>query len=635
MRDQSVLRMRAVVDSSPSGLLMTDAAGTIVLVNREIERLFGYSREELLGRTVEVLVPERFRGPHPGFRSGFIHDPKVRAMGAGRELFGLRKDGTEVPVEIGLTPVATEEGLFVISSIVDISERKRGDARFRAALESSPNGIVMVDRIGRIVLVNREVERLFGYSREELLGQAIEILVPEQSRDQHPGFRAAYFDKPTTRAMGAGRELYGLRKNGTQVPVEIGLNPIETNEGLFVLGSIVDISARKAAEAERQRLEEQLRQSQKLEAIGTLAGGIAHDFNNILGMIVGYAELAREAAGSRSAAGDIDEVLKAAARGKELTQRILRFSRHQETVREPMDLAILLADVARLLRAMIPTSIDIKVQVDSDVPRVLANATAVQQVLMNLATNARDAMAEGGALELDLRPLYVRDSMARAHPDLREGPYVSVTVADSGPGMDAGLRARVFEPFFTTKEPGKGSGLGLAIVHGIMREHDGAVILESEPGRGTRVKCLFPVLESEEVRAAAAFEPEVHGHGERILFVDDEPSLAALGGRRLEALGYVATARSDPREALAVFQADPSKFAAVVTDYTMPGLTGVALARELVSIRPDIPIVLLTGFIEELPPEQLDSAGVRKLIRKPATIHELSLAVAEILRPLA
>jgi CheY-like chemotaxis protein len=269
---------------------------------------------------------------------------------------------------------------------------------------------------------------------------------------------------------------------------------------------------------------------------------------------------------------------------------------------------------------------------DSAVPLVLANATSVQQVLMNLATNARDAMSDGGALELDLRPVYVRDSMARAHPELHEGPYVSVTVGDTGPGMDAGLRTQVFEPFFTTKEPGKGSGLGLAIVHGIMRDHEGAVILESEPGSGTRVKCLFPALQTEEVPATAAFLPEVHGHGEHLLFIDDEPSLAALGARRLEALGYRATAVSNPREALDIFRADPANFAAVVTDYTMPGLTGVAVARALVSIRPDIPIVLLTGFIEDIPPDQLSGAGVQLLIRKPVTIRELSLAVAEVLR---
>jgi PAS domain S-box-containing protein len=231
-------------------------------------------------------------------------------MGAGRELYGLRRDGTEVPVEIGLTPVVTPEGLFVLSTVVDISARKRAEARFRAAVESSPNGMVMVDRGGRIVLVNREVERLFGYSRDELLGQSIEVLVPDRSRGKHPGFRTMFFEAPAARAMGAGRELFGLRKDGTEVPVEIGLNPIETEEGLFVLSSIVDISARKRAEDERRRLEDQLRQAQKLEAIGTLAGGIAHDFNNMLGAIVGYAELLRGQVADRATAlADLAEIL--------------------------------------------------------------------------------------------------------------------------------------------------------------------------------------------------------------------------------------------------------------------------------------------------------------------------------------
>ena len=214
-------RLRAAVESAPSGLIMTDADGRMVLVNRETERLFGYPREELLGRSIELLVPERFRRSHPGFRAGFMADPTVRAMGAGRELFGLRKDGSEVPVEIGLTPVVTPEGLFVLSTVVDVSARQRAEARFRAAVESSPNGMVMIDPAGRIVLVNREVERLFGFSRDELLGQSIEVLVPERFRGRHPGFRALFFDKPLARAMGAGRELFGLRKDGSEVPVEV------------------------------------------------------------------------------------------------------------------------------------------------------------------------------------------------------------------------------------------------------------------------------------------------------------------------------------------------------------------------------------------------------------------------------
>src|ERR1051325_1832299 len=240
-------RLRAAVESAPSGLIMTDAEGRMVLVNRETERLFGYPREELLGRSIEILVPERFRANHPGFRAGFMADPKVRAMGAGRELFGLRKDGSEVPVEIGLTPVATPEGLFVLSTVVDVSARQRAEARFRAAVESSPNGMVMTDPAGRIVLVNREVERLFGFSRDELLGQSIEVLIPDRFRGRHPEFGQLFFDKPLVQALGPGRELSGLRKDGSEVPVEIGLNPIETEEGLFVLSSIVDISARKRA----------------------------------------------------------------------------------------------------------------------------------------------------------------------------------------------------------------------------------------------------------------------------------------------------------------------------------------------------------------------------------------------------
>jgi len=248
-RHAETTRFRAAVESAPSGMVMIDRTGKIVLVNREIERLFDYSRDELLGKPIEMLVPERLRARHPMFRGDFLKNPQTRAMGAGRDLFGVRRDGIEVPVEIGLNPIETEEGQFVLASVVDISARKRAEARFRAAVESAPNGMVMIDRGGKIILVNREIERLFGYDRAELLGQSIERLVPTRLRDGHPAFRTAFFDHPQTRTMGAGRELFGRRKDGVEFPVEIGLNPIETEEGLFVLASVVDISARKRAEA--------------------------------------------------------------------------------------------------------------------------------------------------------------------------------------------------------------------------------------------------------------------------------------------------------------------------------------------------------------------------------------------------
>ncbi|HEY3012409.1 MAG TPA: PAS domain S-box protein [Gemmatimonadales bacterium] len=624
-------RLRAAVESSPSGLLMVDANGQMVLVNQEIERLFGYSREELLGKPVDILVPERFRGNHPGYRGGFFAHPRVRAMGAGRDLYGLRKDGSEVPVEIGLTPVATDEGLFVLSSIVDISARKRAELRFRAAVESSPNGMAMVDINGKIVLVNREVERMFGYDRAELLGQSIEMLVPERFRGSHPMFRTGFFGNPQTRAMGVGRELFGLRKDGSELPVEIGLNPIETEEGLFVLSSIVDISARKHAEVQRQQLEEQLRQGQKMQAVGTLAGGIAHDFNNILGAVIGFAEFLRPVVQGEQAATDLDELLKAADRGKELVERILTFSRRQDRELRPLDLGQAAAEAVRLLRATLPAAVEIEVNVHADTPRVMADLTSVHQILMNLGANAAHAMPSGGRFEISVEPFYVRDSMARSRPDLREGLYVQLLASDSGQGMDRSVRERAFEPFFTTKPLGAGTGLGLAVVHGIMQAHGGAVDLESEPGRGTRVRCLFPALTTEGTANAVLLQGTPRGRGERILLVEDEEMLAQVGKRRLEALGYQVTVSTESLQALELFRERSREFDLVVTDYSMPRLVGIDLAKALLQVRSDIPIVMITGFMEGPPPDVVSYAGIRRLIKKPVTAQQLGSAVHEVL----
>ncbi|MFL5493027.1 MAG: PAS domain S-box protein, partial [Gemmatimonadales bacterium] len=603
----------------------------IILVNREVERLFGYAREELLGKSVDLLVPERYRGAHGGFRQGFLASPKVRSMGVGRELFGIRKDGVEVPVEIGLTPVATEEGLFVLSSIVDISARKRAEERFRIAVESSPNGMVMIDASGTMVLVNREVERMFGYSRAELMGQTIEKLVPARFRESHPDWRTTFFRDPHTRAMGMGRDLRGLRKDGTEIPVEIGLNPIETDEGVFVLGSIVDISARKLAEQERHTLEEQLRQAQKMEAVGTLAGGIAHDFNNLLGAIVGYAELIADTVEGEEVHGDIRELLKAADRGRLLVDHILAFSRRQEIIRRPLSLGQVAEEVTKMLRATIPAAVEIRLQVHPEVPRVLADATSIHQVLMNLGTNAAHAMPAGGTMSIQIEPFYVRDSIARGRSDLHEGPYALLMVSDTGVGMDRVTRSRVFEPFFTTKAPGTGTGLGLAVVHGIMRDHEGAVDLESEPGQGTTVRCFFPSLTVEMDERPEGPRIAPRGKGERILFVEDEPALAQVGARRLVRLGYQVAIETDSTHALEMLRARQDDFDLLITDFSMPRLNGVQLAQALREIAPDLAIILITGNLEGLSPAETASAGIGLVLQKPATVQQLGEAVRTLL----
>jgi PAS domain S-box-containing protein len=622
--------LRAAVESSPSGLLMVDPDGTIVLVNREIERLFGYAREELLGRSVDILLPEEMRGGHGAFRGSFLKDPKVRSMGAGRDLYGLRKDGRKVPLEIGLTPVPTERGMFVLSAVVDISERRRAEAHFRVAVEASPAGVVMVDRNGRIVLVNQEVERLFGYGREELIGQPIELLVPRKFRKGHPRSREAFAKEPSTRVMGAGRELFGLRKDGTEVPVEIGLNPIETEDGLFVLSSIVDISERKREEEARRRLERHLRQAQKMEAVGTLAGGIAHDFNNILGGIQGYAELVREEVEDPRLQADLDELLTFVQRGKTLVQRIRAFGHRPESQKVPISLAGPVQEVARFLRSSVSPRIRIHTTVEEDLPRVVADASAMHQVLMNLAMNAAHAMRDGGDVSIEITSVYLTDSEARRHPELREGTHVVITVRDTGTGIPDAVKDRVFEPFFTTKAPGHGSGLGLAIVHGIVLEHAGAVELESAPGKGTSVRVKLPAVELPEAGPGPSVETP-RGRGERILYVEDEPGLASLGERRLTGIGYEVVIAGDGEEALQILSEDPDAIDAIVTDHLMPLMNGTQLASEASRLRPGIPILLLTGYVENLPEDEIMARGVDRILAKPATVEELATTLRAIL----
>jgi PAS domain S-box-containing protein len=489
----------------------------------------------------------------------------------------------------------------------------------------------MVDSRGRIVLVNREIERMFQYDRSELMGRPMEMLVPERFRSRHPEDRRNFFRAPDTRAMGAGRDLFGLCKDGTELPIEIGLNPVKTEDGMFVLSSIVDISARKRAEEERDELEQQLRQIQKLDAVSTLAGGIAHDFNNILGGILGFAELLQGAVESPQAREDLERLVAFTQRGKTLIRKIQAFGHPQESERRPLSLADLVGEVTGFLRSSLPPTIEITTAIQDRTPMVIGDPSAIHQVLMNLSVNAVHAMPGGGRLSIDAAPLYVTDSRARAHPHLREGHYVEVSVKDSGTGIDPDLHGRVFEPFFTTRSPGEGSGLGLAIVHRIIRQHEGAVELDSAPGAGTTVRLLLPAVEVDDLGQPSEASAPVPGGGRRILYVDDEVELAALGKRRLEKLDYLVTVAANDSEALEAVRAASHPFDAVITDYLMPGRNGLELAAELLALQPDLPIILLTGFVDHVPVEEIEGSGVRVALRKPVTSGEMATALATVL----
>ena len=463
-------KFRIVVEAAPNAMLMIDQAGTIVLVNAQAEALFGYSRAELIGQPVERLVPERYRRQHPAHRTAFFAAPGVRPMGAGRDLYGLHKDGHEIPVEIGLNPLTTEEGTFVLAAIIDITARKRAEDRFRAAVESAPNAVVIVDHVGKILLVNSQTEQLFGYNREALIEQPVEILVPERFRRQHPAYRAGFFAEPRSRPMGAGRDLYGLRKDGTEFPVEIGLNPIKTEEGTLVLSAIVDITARKRAEEQlRQAAAELARSNAELEQFAYVA---SHDLQEPLRAVAGCVQaLQQRYHGTLDAHADefIKHAVDGAIRMQSLINDLLDYARVATRGKPfvPTDCAAIVRSALANLEVVM-TERGALVTYE-DLPTVMADPTQLTQLFQNLIGNACKFRSQ--------RPPAIH--IAAEH---KEGAWV-FAVCDNGIGIEPQYFARIFGLFqrLHTRVEFAGTGIGLAICKKIVERHGGRIWVESQP----------------------------------------------------------------------------------------------------------------------------------------------------------
>jgi len=392
-------------------------------------------------------------------------------------------------------------------------------------------------------------------------------------------------------------------------------------------GVLTDITYRKEAEEERDRLEVQLRQAQKLEALGTLAGGIAHDFNNILAAIIGYTEMMLlDVTETNPMHADLQQVLKAAGRARDLVKQILVFSRMKDLHEKvPTDVAAIVCDGVRFMRGTLPSTIKIREDIACDQGMILADPGQIHQALINLCTNAAHAMEEdGGVLTVALREVKFDQEMAALHPELQAATYMRLTVKDTGHGMDSDTLERIFDPYFTTKKVGKGSGLGLAVVHGIVRRHQGAVTVYSEVGRGTTFHMYLPKLETKVQREDAGTPALAVQKGKRrVLFVDDETVLAAIGQRMLGQLGYEALVKTSSVEALETFRLQPDQFDLVITDYTMPNMTGAGLATEVLRIRPDIPIIMCTGFNEKIDEEKAGELGIAEFVLKPLSMQVL------------
>src|SRR5271157_232333 len=515
----------------------------------------------------------------------------------------------------------------VTERTVKLSESEQ---RYRELVELLPEVVFETDLDELYTYANRQALEMFGYTAEELrAGIHIEDVVPPRDYTRITENARRILDGEVRH----GDEYTVRRKDGSEFPVFIRATRIEQDGKIVGLrGIAIDLTESRKAEAARLRLEEHVRHAQKMEAMGTLAGGIAHDFNNILAAMLGNAELALDDIPNDSAAHrSVGQVVKTGLRGRDLVRQILAFSRRSEGNYTPVTLGQLVRETFTMLKASLPSSVMMHLDVAVENDTISADPSQMQQVLINLCTNAAYAMREtGGKLEVSLRNITLSAEDFLPETDMSPGDYVVMTVRDTGCGMDDTVKARIFEPFFTTKPPEEGTGLGLSVVYGIVKSHKGRIVVFSEPGKGSVFRVFLPQVRPSGSLGQEAAEPVPHGT-ERILFVDDDEALVETGRTAMERLGYSVAAYADAAQALQEFADHPDQYDLVITDQTMPKMTGLTLAERLLDIRSDIPIILCTGHSETASPQKAKEVGIRAFVMKPVMKKELAETLRRVL----
>ncbi len=506
---------------------------------------------------------------------------------------------------------------------------QESELRSQLILQTAMDGFWCVDPKGSLIEVNDSYCHMVGYSRSELLKMTIQQLEAIESQEEI----AAHLERVLAGEYACFETLH-RHKDGHLLNLEVCAQMRVGSDEKEIVAFLRDITERTRLEEERKSMQAQLQQAQKMEAIGTLAGGIAHDFNNILGAILGYAELAQEDSPAGSMVRkDIDQVIKASHRAKDLVKQILAFSRHSEITQIPVQPGQIIKEAVKMLRASLPSTISIQKDIDPEAGFILADPTQIHQVLVNLCTNAFHAMEEtGGTLGISLkRKTLIRDDLG-GEPHVQPGKFVQLSISDTGSGIAPEIRGKIFDPYFTTKEVGKGTGMGLAIIHGIAKSYKGFVICHSEPGEGTVFQVYLPVIADPALLEVEAAPLELTQLGnERILYIDDEEILAEMGQTMLERLGYTVTVRRSSLDALNTFQNQPDRFDLVITDQTMPGMTGSDLARRMLQIRPGMPIILCTGYSTLISEEKARSLGIKGFAMKPLAKKDIAALVRMVL----
>ena len=513
------------------------------------------------------------------------------------------------------------------SSLIESEER------FRSISDSAQDAIIMMNHKGEITYWNKSAENIFQYTHHEVLNKDLHaLLVPEKYHDRFNKGFGKFLTTGKGNAIGKILELWAKRKDGQDFPVELSLSSVKIKGLWNAIGIIRDISAKKKEEKDKKKLESQLVQAQKMQAIGVLAGGIAHDFNNILFPVLGNTEMLIMEAPEDSPFKDrLKEIYTAALRAKDLVKQILTFSRQESQELMLMKMQPIIKEALKLIRATIPSTIEIKQDISADCGVIKADPTQIHQIVMNLTTNAFHAMEEtGGEMKVNLKQIELGE-MDIITPDMKPGIYACLIVADTGTGMDNELTKKIFDPFFTTKEKGKSTGMGLSVVHGIVKGLGGIVRVYSEPGIGSEFKVYLPAGKNSSEEDIQQTKEPIQGGTEQILIVDDEKPIITMEKEMLEHLGYKITAYTSSLEAFEAFRANPDKFDLIITDMAMPFMPGDKLAAELIKIRPDIPILLCTGFSKTMSEEKAASLGIKGFLIKPIVMKDLAKKVRQVL----
>ncbi len=598
--------------------------GQIIDANDVACKMLGYTRDEMIGMGIgDIDAPESTVDVHR----------VVEDLKAGRnvlfEQVHVDRDGKRIPVEVHAQTFDYQGRLAILSTVRDITGRKRAEKalreseeKYRSMMEAMSDAAYICSPEFRVEYMNPAMIRRTG---EDATGKFCHQVINALD-EQCPWCR---YDN-VRQGESIEQEIVSPKD---QRAYHVTHSPLFHEDGSVSKMTIYrDITDRIKAEEHRRLLETQLRQAQKMEAIGTLAGGIAHDFNNILSAIMGNAELALDDIPEENPAiYSVDQILRAGHRARDLVAQILAFSRQSERELKPVKVGLVVKEALKLLRPSLPSTIQIRQSITGDRDITMADPTQIHQVLLNLCANALHAMhADGGVLEIRLGSVDVDFDAAANYPDLQPGSYIKLAIGDTGHGMDANVIERIFDPYFTTKERGEGTGMGLAVVHGIMKNLGGSIMVHSEPGRGTTFNVLFPLIDKD-LEIKHMTPGSIPGGSERILLVDDEETLVDMGKQILQKLGYEVDTRTSSIEALEAFRSRPDRFDLIITDMTMPNMTGDRLASELLRIRPDIPIILCTGFSEKVTEHRAKDIGVKAFIMKPMVRAEIAKIIRKVL----